>query len=229
MADFWKDAGRLFDLHRPPELRRLTPYSRSFGFDRGKPVDRFYIEDFLARFASDVRGDVLEIGDSGYTRRFGGEQVAHADVLDERRDNPNATLNADLVDGAGIESARFDCVILTQTLQFLFEPGRAAGTVARILKPGGVVLATVPGISQISRFDMDREGDWWRFTTRSASRLFADAFPGGHVHVEAYGNVMSAIAFLHGLACEELARNELELRDPDYELLIAIRAVKATA
>ena len=50
----------------------LEPVSRSFGFDRGTPVDRRYIEQFLARHAAAIRGDVLEVGDDGYTRRFGG-------------------------------------------------------------------------------------------------------------------------------------------------------------
>ena len=94
------------------------------------------------------------------------------------------------------------------------------------LKPGGVLLTTFPGISQISRYDMDRWGDYWRLTTLSAKRLFAGVFPIDHISVEAYGNVLVAVAFLHGLAAEELRKNELDYRDIDYELLITARAVK---
>jgi SAM-dependent methyltransferase len=102
----------------------------------------------------------------------------------------------------------------------------AVRTVHRILRPGGVVLVTVPGISKISRYDMDRWGYYWSFTTQSARRLFEVAFPADHVEVYAHGNVLAAIGFLHGLAVEEFSRKELDYEDPDYELLITLRAVK---
>jgi hypothetical protein len=92
-----------------------------------------------------------------------------------------------------------------------------------------VVLATVPGISQIVRYDMDRWGDYWRFTSLSARRLFECAFPGGEVRVEAHGNVLAGAAFLYGLSSGELRPEELEHHDPDYEVLITVRAVKAAA
>jgi hypothetical protein len=34
------------------------------------------------------------------------------------------------------------------------------------------------------------------------------------------------MAFLQGLACDELKRRELAYHDPDYELIITVRAVK---
>ncbi|HJT21790.1 MAG TPA: methyltransferase, partial [Nitrospira sp.] len=94
------------------------------------------------------------------------------------------------------------------------------------LKPGGVLLATVSGISQISRYDMERWGDYWRFTTKSVRRLVEEVFPADHVWVESYGNVYAAISFLHGIAAEEMTQRELNYRDRDYELLIGVRAVK---
>jgi len=93
----------------------------------------------------------------------------------------------------------------------------------RILKPGGILLATFPGISQISRYDMDR----WRFTTLSAQKLFEEVFSPVNVTVASYGNVLAANAFLHGLAGEELRPQELDHQDPDYELLITVRAIKS--
>lgn len=207
-------------------LRRLEPVSRQFGLDRGLSVDRHYIERFLATHSLDIRGHVLEVGGDTYTRRFGGSRVTQADVLHVEEDNPSATIVADLTDAAGIPDNSFDCLILTQTLPFIYDLHAAVRTVYRILKPGGVVLATLPGISQISRFDMDRWGDYWRFTSLSTRRLFAEAFPEDRIRVEAHGNVLAAVAFLHGLAAEELTEAELAHRDPDYEVLIAARAVK---
>ncbi len=207
-------------------LRRVTPLSRKFGYDRGLPVDRYYIEGFLSAHASDVCGRVLEIADNTYTCRFGSERVTQSDVLHLEAGNPNGTIVGDLTCADHIPSDSFDCVILTQTLQFIYDVPAALRTVQRILKPGGVVLATVPGISPISRYDMERWGHFWAFTTQSARRLFEEVFPVTHIRVEAYGNVLAASAFLYGIAYEELQQKELDSCDPDYEVIIAVRAVK---
>ena len=208
-------------------LRRLTPVSRKFGWDRGGlPVDRYYIERFLQDHARDIRGRVLEARDDAYTRRFGGASVTQADVLHPTRDNPRATIVADLTRGETIPDDAFDCVVLTQVLPFISDVQGAVRTLHRILRPGGVALVTVPGISQIIRYDMDRWGDYWRFTTLSIRRVFEHAFPAGEIAVEAHGNVLVATAFLHGLSTRDLHPHELDYRDSDYEVLITVRAVK---
>ena len=89
------------------------------------------------------------------------------------------------------------------------------------------MLATFPGISQISRYDMDRWGDFWRFTDASAGRLFGSIFDS--VSVETWGNVFVACASLHGLATDELTPEELSFRDPDYQVVITVRALKGFA
>src|SRR5215207_7533889 len=100
--------------------RRLVPASRCFGFDRGTPIDRHYIESFLARHAEDVRGRVLEVGDDGYTRRFGGA-VRSVDIVDIDAGNPRATLVGDLADPATLPREAFDCIICTQTLMLMYD------------------------------------------------------------------------------------------------------------
>jgi SAM-dependent methyltransferase len=207
-------------------LRRLTPISREFGLDRGQCIDRYYIESFLSGHAADISGHVLEIGDDSYTRRFGGARVSCSDVLNLRSGDSRTTLVGDLANSQHIASDTFDCIILTQTLQFIYDVRAALCHLYRILKPGGILLASVAGISQISRYDMERWGDYWRFTTRSARQLFEERFPAANVEVQAYGNVLVVIAFLEGLATAELRREELDHRDPDYELLITVRAIK---
>ena len=209
------------------DLRRVTPISRSFGFDRGRPVDRYYIERFLSTHAQDIAGHVLEFGDNAYTRQFGGERVTASDVLHAEESNPQATIIADLSDAPHIPADKFDCIICTQTLMYVYPLKAAIETLHRILKPGGVLLASMPGISQLSRYDMDRWGEYWRLTSLSAQRLFAEHFSASAVEAEAHGNVLAATAFLYGLATEELMPEELDYRDPDYELVITVRAVKA--
>lgn len=210
------------------DLRRLTPFSRDFGYERGTPVDRYYIEKFLAAHQEDVRGSVLEVADDTYTRRFGGSRVSSSDVLHVAPGDPRATIVADLTDAGHIPDASFDCAIVTQTLQVVYDVPAIVGTLHRILRPGGVALVTVPGISQISRYDMDRWGYYWSFTSLSLRRLFETSFPEANIHTESFGNVFAATAFLYGLAWEELRRGELEHVDPDYEVIIGLRAVKPT-
>jgi SAM-dependent methyltransferase len=205
--------------------RQVTPLSRNWGFDRGQPVDRYYIERFLAANAGDIRGRVVEIGDNSYTRQYGGEHVTVSDVLHVDEANPDATIVADLADGDNIPSDTFDCVILTQTLQLIYDVHAAVRTLHRILTPGGVVLATLPSITSIG--DIRWEGTWfWGFTHLSAARLFGDVFSPENVTVEHHGNVLSASAFLYGLASHELTPRELDHRDGHYQVTITVRAVK---
>jgi SAM-dependent methyltransferase len=208
-------------------LRRTEPISRDFGSERGQPVDRYYIESFLASHEADVRGAVLEIGTDAYTRQYGRDRVTLSDVLHVAEQRPGVTIIGDLTRSDEFAADQYDCVLLTQTLPFIFDASAAVRTVHRILRPGGVVLATVPGISQISRYDMEQSGHYWAFTTRSAARLFADVFSPEHVSVESYGNVLTAVALLHGLSADELRRDELARSDSDYQVVIAIRAVRS--
>jgi hypothetical protein len=207
-------------------LASLEPVSRVFGFDRGKPVDRWYIERFLAAHAADVRGRVLEVAESTYTQWYGGNDVTQSDVLYAAPGNPAATVVGDLSTGEGLPRDVYDCFVMTQTLQVIYDVGAAVRGTREVLAPDGVLLATVPGISQISREDRRDWGDWWRFTSDSAHRLFADAYGPENVRVETHGNVLAAACFLYGLAAEELSEEELTHRDPDFELLMTIRAVK---
>jgi SAM-dependent methyltransferase len=206
-------------------LPGLEPVSRQFGFERGKPVDRWYIERFLNAHRADVRGAVLEVAESTYTQWYGEGEVTKSDVL-HREGNDDSTVVGDLTTGEGLPQHAYDCFICTQTLPFIYDVHAAVRGMANVLKPGGVLLATVPGMSQVSRDDKRDWGDWWRFTSQGTQRLFEEAFE--HVETEAHGNVLSAAAFLYAYAAEELTEPELEHRDPDYELLITVRATNRT-
>jgi hypothetical protein len=82
-------------LVRFGDLKRLSPISRDWGLDRGMPVDRYFIESFVARNAGDVRRRVLEVAENTYTRRFGGDRVTHSDILSVQA-TPKATIVGDI-------------------------------------------------------------------------------------------------------------------------------------
>lgn len=208
------------------ELRRLQPYRPAYGWFRGQCIDRAYIEQFLVHNAHDIRGRCLEIGENQYMKRFGTEQVTKTDVLDIVP-REGVTILANLTDGRDVPADSFDCIICTQVLMCIYDVRAAVQTMFRILAPGGVALVTVAGISQMAPPAMMAEGgEFWRFTRFSARRLFVDVFGDQNVHVDSFGNVLAATAFLHGLVSAELTGNELSFNDPDYPVTIAIRAVK---
>ncbi len=208
-------------------LRSLAPISRDFGYDRGTPIDRHYVDAFLLRHAADIHGRVLEVGDDGYTKRFGGDAVTSHDVLHVQKGAEGATIVADLANAPHIPSDSFDCIILTQTLQYVFDLRAAVETLHRILAPGGVVLATAPGLTQIVECPW-RENWFWGLTEASANALFLERFPMERLRIETPGNVLTATAFLQGVAAEELRPKALEHDDRDYQVLVTIRAEKPT-
>jgi SAM-dependent methyltransferase len=206
--------------------RRLEPLGRSFGYGRGTPIHRHYIERFIADHAADIRGQVLEFGDPGYTTRFGGERVVSVDVMSKTA-SPHATLIGDLESGAGVPSERYDCVIATQVLQYVYDLPAALGHCRRAIRTGGVILATLPGIEQINAVGRELWGEYWRFMPGAVERLFAGTFGAENVTVEAFGNLRTVASGLYGLTVEELPAAHLDHRDPDYPMVVAVRAVRA--
>jgi glycosyltransferase involved in cell wall biosynthesis len=205
------------------DFRRLEPVSSVFGFDRGTPVDRVYIERFLERHATDIRGRVLEVGSDDYTRRFGGSRVEAIDILHVDSSNPRATVVGSVADTAAMPADRFDCIILTQTLLVVFDLRAAAESIHKMLRPGGVALITAPGITPIGH-DVWSATTQWLFTPLSMRTLLTSVFGEGNVEVSSDGNVLAATAFLQGVAAEELTRAELDHRDARYPVIVAARA-----
>lgn len=210
------------------DLRRLSPISAIFGQDRDLvTIERFYIEEFLEKNSDDIRGRCLEMGDPAYISKFGGDAVTQADVLNYVEGNPQATIVADLTDAPHIPDDTFDCIIITQTLQMIFDVDKAIATLYRILKPGGVVLCTSHGMTRVARREgVDDWGEYWHFTTQSKRHLFHRYFPKDNVDVSTVGNVFTCICNLHGLGASEVAPEELATHDPNYEMLVLVRAVK---
>ena len=188
-----------------------------------------YIERFLAAHAADVQGRVAEIYEPTYTQRFGGSRVLRGDVIDAAADAPRATLRGDLESGEGVPEGVFDCFICTQTLSLVLDVRAALEHARRALAPGGVLLATVPGLSHHHLAGDADFPDQWRFTATGLRRLAVHVFGAESVEVTAWGNVAVAAAFLYGLAEHEVAPDLFQRDDPDYEVIIALRAWRPRA
>jgi SAM-dependent methyltransferase len=219
----------LFRLRHPAWFKLFihqNPLSKNFGSERGTPLDRYYIENFLEQNRNDIHGHVLEVSNNIYTKRF-GQNVDRSEILDNNRDNPNVTLIADLEAAEDLPSNQFDCLIFTQVLQFIYRVEPCVAHLYRALKEGGVLLATLPSNSRIAP-DYGIEKDYWRFHPGTCEKLFGSIFGQENITIQGYGNNFVDISFLQGIAYEEISKKQLDYYDPLFPLLVTVRAVKCT-
>lgn len=206
-------------------MRRAQPFSTHAGYDRGTPVDRYYIERFLRAHRSLIRGDVLEVKSSAYTRRFGGPAVARAHVVDIDPTNPRATLVCDLTQPAALPMGAYDSIVLTQTLQFVVDPEVALENLWGALRPGATMLITVPCLAAVDRGLA--ASDYWRWTPLGLGERLRRDCPGARISVAGQGNLLSGVAFLYGLAAEELTPSELEASSAEFPVVACASVAKA--
>ena len=204
----------------------MEPFSKCYGLDRGTPIDRVWLEQFLSAHAEDIRGDVLEVRDPSYTRAFGGAAVCRSGVVDIDPSNPMANIVADLGQRDSLPAGEFSCFILTQTLQLIPDLEAAIANAWRALRPGGVLLASVPTVAKV---DPDSPHDLWRMTPEGLSQVVSRSRPWAEVSVVGYGNMLTAMALLMGVAAEELRPAELRSHDPAFPVIACARARKPTA
>jgi hypothetical protein len=140
--------------------------------------------------------------------------------------NEAATIVGDLAQPGCLPAGAFDCVIFTQTLQLIWDFRSALKHLHDALEPGGALLGSVPVISQLSTKDAAEFGEYWRFTSEAMRRLLGELFDPARIQVEAHGNVLAALGFLHGLGIGELTPAELDHQDPGHEVLVTFRAVR---
>jgi len=212
----------------PGDFNSLIPFSTQFGYDRGGPVDRYYIENFLKKQAEHIKGRCLEIGDNEYSLLYGGDKLTQSDILHIDKTNTKATFIGDLSNAPQLPDNAFDCIVLTQTLHLIYDFKGALATCHRILKPGGALLLTSPGITPIDH------GEWkktwyWSFTDKALIALFAETFPAGNAEVETFGNVHVASAFLYGMGVTEIPVEKLDYTDPHFQVIITVKAIKGAA
>ena len=223
--NFFKNIKKILRPVKWYNLRKTKPISDIFGLDRGTPIDRFYIEDFLYKNKSLIKGKCCEISENTYTKKFGKKQCV-SEILHHNNDNKKATIIGDLSIIETLPKNKIDCFILTQTLNFIYDYESAVKGLYQMLTINGVGLITVSGISQISKYDYDRWGDYWRFTDLSIKKIFENVFGKNNVEVSTYGNVLAATAFLHGVSSEELNSEELLAKDINFQLTITVKATK---
>ncbi|MEJ5961886.1 glycosyltransferase [Pedobacter immunditicola] len=231
----WMHEAGVFKSYNPAigevytgDFNRLSPFSTKFGYDRGGPIDRYYIEKFLKQEADHIKGRTLEIGDNEYSLLFGQNRISKSDILHINDTNPKASFIGDLSNAPQIPENTFDCIILTQTLHLIYDFKAALATCQRILKPDGVLLLTTPGITPIDHETW--ESTWyWSFTDKALTRLISETFPGDIAKIESFGNVFIASAFLYGMGVNEVAVDQLNFHDPHFQVTVTAKVIKNPA
>lgn len=197
----------------------IEPVDRDWGNSFGRPIDRYYIEKFLNDNSNYIVGDVAEIADNYYTYKFGSSlsnvYALHVYGIDN-------TIKCNFATGEGVIENLCDCLICTQTLQFIFDLPSAVDNIYKVLKPGGTALITVPGISQLDTYAHERWGESWRFTKQSLAKIFGDVFGNDNISVSSFGNVKIAVCFLYGLCQEDLCDNDYAVNDDMYPVIVTL-------
>ena len=196
-----------------------NPLNHDFAYSRGTPIMRYYIDHFLELNQKYICGNVMEIGDNQYTLKYGNSRVRKSLILDVH--DGDGKIQGDLQSGEGIQEEMVDCFILTQVLDFIYDMKSAAANIVRALTKKGTALITVSGISQISRYDMDRWGHYWNFTDKTIKKVFSGIVGENNVKVQVFGNVKVAMLKLYGACAEELSPEDLDYVDEDYQVMIA--------
>ena len=205
-------------MERPSwgNLRRVTPVSASYGFERGTPIDRYYVHRFFAGHRHVIRGRVLEIQTRDHTRKY-GSGVTAADTLDIRAEF-RPTYHCDLANASIVADGSYDCFLLPNTLCFLRALDAALREARRIVRRGGVILATVPGFVPLTP-DVP---DYWHASADGWREVATRVWPDCETTIESHGNCLAAAASMYGLAAEELTEAELDVQDSRYPVLVTI-------
>lgn len=97
-------------------------------------------------------------------------------------------------DSLPFDDARFDVVLSTQTLEHVPDPQGSAREMHRVLKPGGVLLLSVPCTSVYHPVPED----FWRWTQEGLEKLVRDHGEWSRVELTAAGGTAACFGYLIG-------------------------------
>jgi hypothetical protein len=197
---------------------------KDFGFSRGTPIDRIYIEKFLETSRQYIRGNVLEFGDNHYYKKFCVDKNSTCEIFTSKLDNREdgvKRIHGDLTQLNELPHETYDTIICTNVLNFIYDVNSAADGLYKLLKPGGTCLITLASFStHISKYDSDRWGDYWRFSEKSAIKLFENKFTIENRYV--FGNSYSSVAQMYGYCLEELDMKKIFNIEFEYTMIVCL-------
>jgi len=146
--------------------------------------DRFLLEEFVAKNAKQLSGVLLDVGGQDGKRYRG--YFKHADkyvVLD-----PDESCEPDIVASAEkmpLEDESIDSVLCMEMLMYVEDVPTAISEIARVLKPGGMLLMSSSFLGSLCH----EPYDYWRFTPFSLKNLLQPYFE--DIRIESRGGFRS--------------------------------------
>jgi hypothetical protein len=203
-------------------FNQLKPHSVIFGLDRGQAIDRYYIENFLDNNSKHIKGKVLEFGDDRYSLRFECKKPDIISIDKKSKNMISRTSNLIMQDITKKKLApnKYNTVIATQVLQFIFEIENFKKNIHKTLKTNGYLILTCSGISPLSDYDIKKWGEFWRFTEISLKKIFKKHFK--IIKFETHGNLYVAEKFLRGYAVEEISKKKLNFKDKSFPVVYTL-------
>jgi SAM-dependent methyltransferase len=200
------------------DLRRPQPLCQFFGFMRGTPIDRYYLDQFIKSIQKEVSGITLEIGGEKTNQElYGFKLTTEYRVLD--LPGWSDDIVGDATNPEAVSDNSFDSIIIFNVLEHCENPQAVVDNIYKWLKPGGRAFAMVPCTQRIH----PTPRDYWRPMPDGLQVLFK-AFH--EKKVTTYGNITTVIASFHGIAVEELTTAEMDFTHPDYPVVACIVAQK---
>lgn len=201
------------------DFRGQLPFCPQFGSLRGTPIDRYYLDKFIAEIREEVVGNTLEIGGKKDNRLLYGVNKA-APYLTMDLAGKGLDIIGDAHDISAVEKGSLDSVIIFNVLEHCQRPWVVVDNIYEWLKDNGQVFCMVPNAQRVHNFPKD----YWRIFPDAIDSLFA-RFP--HRKLYIYGNPLTTIASYMGVAAEELKAEELDAAQENYPVASCIHARKA--
>ena len=201
------------------DLRRRFPVDANYGFGRGTPIDRFYLDIFLRKIKKNVCGKILEIGaDQKRLDLKKYKPGARFDSLDiEGKSKPTFTANAEVQ--SILKPRSYDSILAFNVLGHCRNPFSVTKNMHTWLRPGGIAFCAVSSSQRVGRCPED----CWKIQPDGLRALFSNF---RKIQIISYGNLTTTIGALQGLAAEELSKEELLDHHPDYPVLSCVIAEK---
>jgi hypothetical protein len=192
------------------------------------PIDRYYIKQAIKNYSKYIQGPVLEIGGRDYTENYGNVDPNESFILNYVPMVGNNVIVGDLCDYPSLGGRKFQTFICTQTLNFVYDFKSAIDTSYKLLNHGGYYLGTVASVSNISKYDDSRWGDYWRFTRKGMEKILLDS-KFEIIDIRGFGNILAAKAMFDGLVVEDFDQEELlEINDSGYPVIISFLCRRPT-